>query len=182
MTHSKVHLVSTSKEISELAEEARKKADGRVILVPVDFSSHSREALVFAAELAERLPAGLVVLHVVHDPAEMPGYYSKLIKKKRVGRIHETAAEAFTEFMDSVSSAHRDLSVLDEAKRLMVIGIPVTRILEVADQLQPNMLVVGSHGRSGLQHVVIGSKAAQLVQVCPVPVTVVKSRNSKAKG
>ena len=48
-----------------------------VILVPVDFSAHSQAALVFAAQLAKHLDASLLVLHVVHDPAEEPGYYKR---------------------------------------------------------------------------------------------------------
>ena len=52
------------------------------ILVPVDFSPHSQSALVFACDLAERIKASLVILHVVHDPGEAPGYYDKMRKKK----------------------------------------------------------------------------------------------------
>ena len=63
----------------------------------------------------------------------------------------------------------------------MVIGLPVTRILEVVDEVEPYIVVVGSQGRTGLQHLVIGSKAAQIVHLCPVPVTVVKRKNPRVK-
>ena len=174
MTNSKAILATTSKEIREHAEAARGQAEREIILAPVDFSDHSEAALVQAAKFAEMMPATLIVLHVVHDPGEMPGYYSKLIKKKKVIRIQDVAAEAFDDFMDSVNDDYPDLVSLREADRLMVTGLPVTRILELVEYLEPIMVVMGSQGRTGLKHLVIGSKAAQIVQLCPVPVTIVK--------
>jgi nucleotide-binding universal stress UspA family protein len=54
-----------------------KKRDQNILLVPVDFSSFSEEALVFASGLADKLKARLLVLHVIHDPAEAPGFYAR---------------------------------------------------------------------------------------------------------
>jgi len=167
-------LADTSTEIHEHAELAHRNAEGGIILVPVDFSDHSEAALVKAAEYAQAMSASLVALHVVHDPGEMPGYYSKLIKKKRATRIQDMAAEAFDQFMDGASEQNPQFESLRDAGRLMVSGLPVTRILEVVDHLEPMMVVMGSQGRTGLKHLFIGSKAAQIVQLCPVPVTIVK--------
>ena len=165
----------TSEEIREHARSARSRTDGGVILVPVDFSEHSAAALAHASMYAHAMDALLVVLHVVHDPGEMPGYYSKFIKKKRATRIQDMAAEAFDQFMDHVATENPGLEELREADRLMVTGLPVTRILEVVEHLEPIMVVMGSQGRTGLRNIVIGSKAAQIVQLCPVPVTIVKT-------
>ncbi len=63
----------------------------------------------------------------------------------------------------------------------MVVGLPVTRILEVINTVEPFMVVVGSKGRTGLKHVLIGSKASQIVQLCPAPVTVVKAKKTNNK-
>jgi len=178
MTNSKAILATTSKEIRKHAEAARGQSDRDIILTPVDFSDHSEAALVQAGRFAEMMPATLIVLHVVHDPGEMPGYYSKLIKKKKVTRIQDIAAEAFDEFMDRVTDDNPGLDSLREADRLMVTGLPVTRILELVEHLDPIMVVMGSQGRTGLKHLVIGSKAAQIVQLCPVPVTIVKKSDS----
>jgi len=174
MTSSMADLATTSAEIREHADAARRKTDDGIILVPVDFSSHSEAALFEASRYAQAMSASLVVLHVVHDPGEMPGYYSKLIKKKRVTRIQDMAAEAFDQFMDEAIEEAPDLVNLREADRLMVTGLPVTRILEVVEHLGPIMVVMGSQGRTGLKHLVIGSKATQIVQLCRVPVTIVK--------
>ncbi len=176
-----VILATSSKDIAERAKVARSKGGGRVILAPVDFSAHSEAALVYACELADRLPTAVMILHVVHDPGEMPGYYSKLIKKKRMSRIDDSAAEAFSDFMAKVIEAHPGLESLREAEQLMVVGLPVTRILEVAEKLDPTMVVVGSQGRTGMKQMIIGSKAAQIVQLCPYPVTVVKRKKEREK-
>lgn len=181
MNISKALLATSSKDIAECARAARNRAGGRVILAPVDFSKHSEAALIFACELADSLPAAIMVLHVVHDPGEMPGYYSKLIKKKRIGRIEDNATEAFREFMAGAVTAHPKLTSLPDAEQLMVIGLPVTRILEVVEILDPTMVVVGSQGRTVMKQMIVGSKAAQIVQLCPAPVTVVKRKKSQAK-
>ena len=114
MNTSKTLLATSSKDIAERAHAARGKGGGRVILAPVDFSRHSEAALVYACELADSLPAAVMVLHVVHDPGEMPGYYSKLIKKKRIGRIEDTAAEAFNDFMANVIEAHPNSNLYEK--------------------------------------------------------------------
>lgn len=174
MTSSAAGLATTSAEIRERADAVRRNIGDGIILVPVDFSEHSEAALLEASRYAQAMNASLVALHVVHDPGEMPGYYSKLIKKKRATRIQDMAAEAFDQFMDEAADEAPDLAKLREADRLMVSGLPVTRILEVVEHLEPIMVVMGSQGRTGLKHLVIGSKATQIVQLCPVPVTIVK--------
>ena len=178
MKSKQVYLATSSAELTTLAEATVRNSGDAIILVPVDFSDHSQAALVQASEFASMMPATLVVLHVVHDPGEMPGYYSKLVKKKRATRMPDIAAEAFQEFMERTIEANPNFDPLLQAERLMVIGLPVTRILEVVEHLNPIMVVMGSQGRTGLQHLVIGSKAAQIVQLCPVPVTIVKKQES----
>jgi nucleotide-binding universal stress UspA family protein len=173
-------LAATSKDVLKHAAAARGASAGGIILVPVDFSDHSEAALVKAAEYAQAMNASLVALHVVHDPGEMPGYYSKLIKKKRATKIQDMAAEAFDRFMDRASEQDPQYKCLQEADRLMVLGLPVTRILEVVSYFEPMMVVMGSQGRTGLKHLFIGSKAAQIVQLCPVPVTIVKKQDVAA--
>ena len=179
MKSKKVYLATSSAELKEHAQAAVRKFGGAIILVPVDFSDHSEAALIQASEFAKLMQATLVVLHVVHDPGEMPGYYSKLVKKKRATRMPDVAAEAFEEFMADTIEANPELETLQHATQLMVIGLPVTRILEVVEHMDPLMVVMGSQGRTGLKHLVIGSKAAQVVQLCPVPVTIVKKRNTQ---
>jgi nucleotide-binding universal stress UspA family protein len=129
--------------------------------------------MTFAAQLAECLDAALLVLHVVHDPAEAPGYYKS--KKKRLQKIEDAAGEMMEAFTRQVSAKHPELKRLEKAKSLQVSGLPVTRILEIVAKEQPQMVVMGSQGRTGLAHLALGSKAEQVVRLCPIPVTIVKT-------
>lgn len=151
------------------------------ILVTVDFSPHSRAAVAFAGDLSKRLKIRLVILHVVHDPGEAPGYYDRIRKKKRyqLSRIEDKAREAMDAFMESMLVEHADLkATLQKAETKLVVGLPVTRILEVAEKLNPSMVVMGSQGRTGLAHLYLGSKAEQVTRLSTIPVTIVKTVKS----
>lgn len=151
-----------------------KKGTGRSILVAVDFSPVSDDVMTCASELAERLDKHLVILHVVHDPGEAPGYYHVKGHDKVLRRIEDVAREMLDKFVARTRKRFPDNQRLRRSKTLLPTGLPVTRILEVVDRLQPWMVVMGSKGRTGMAHVLLGSKAEQVVRLCPVPVMVVK--------
>ena len=143
------------------------------ILAAVDFSPCSEDALKWAGHLALRLGAPLVALHVVHDPGSAPGYYARTKKSERhLVRIEAAAAEMMKTFLDRLRSENPEL--LAKVTSQMVVGLPVTRILEVAEHLGAQLIVMGSHGRTGLEHALLGSKAEKVVQLSPIPVTIVK--------
>jgi nucleotide-binding universal stress UspA family protein len=149
------------------------KTEPGPILVPVDFSESSEAALMFAVGLSRCMQCSLLVLHVVHDPGSMPGYYSRALKKKQLVRIEDGAAEMLDEFVHRVVKQHPELKDLN-LESMMVKGLPSTRILEVADKINATMIVVGSKGLTGLKHMLMGSVAEHLVHLCRIPVTVVK--------
>jgi nucleotide-binding universal stress UspA family protein len=157
-----------------------KKFVKNTLLVAVDFTSFSEAALFFASELAEKLKAQLVVLHVIHDPAEAPGFYAQKGKKKKfLQSMEEAAEEMMEEFLKKMRQAHPDQVPIKEAIPLLVVGTPVTRIVEIAEKKQASMIIIGSHGRTGLSHLLVGSKAQRVVQLSPIPVTVVKTSTKK---
>ena len=117
---------------------ARKGRD-RIILVPVDFSPVSKDVVIFACELAERLDRRLIILHVVHDPGEAPGYYRVKGHGKLFKRLEDVARDMFDKFLVEVRSKLPDNKVLRRSKTLLLTGLPVTRILEVVDRTQPWM-------------------------------------------
>jgi nucleotide-binding universal stress UspA family protein len=151
------------------------------ILVPVDFSGHSLAALLKACELAECTGQPVIILHVVHDPAEMPGYYSLVTKKKKIAHIEDLAQEAFDTFVRDAIEQNPNIKVLQEAQSRLVIGLPVNRILEMVDITQATMVIMGSHGRTGMKHIMLGSKAEQVVRLCPVPIMIVKEPVKQSK-
>ena len=143
------------------------------ILVAIDFSRFSESALLWAAPAAESFGAPLLALHVVHDSASAPGYYEPVKKhKKHLRRIEEAAAEMMQEYLDRMRKEHPTL--LDRLEHRMVVGLPVNRILEVAEKTGARMIVIGSQGRTGLKHLLLGSKAERVARLSPVPVTIVK--------
>ncbi len=157
-----------------------KKRDQNILLVPVDFSSFSEEALVFASGLAKKLTARLLVLHVIHDPAEAPGFYARQWKKKKyLQTMEEAAEEMMQEFLKKMRQTYPDQTPIKKATPLLVVGIPVKRIVEIAEKKQAGMIIIGSHGRTGLSNLLLGSKAGQVVQLSPIPVTVVKTSKEK---
>ena len=117
--------------------------------------------------------APLLVLHVIHDPWSLPGYYERAKKKKKqLTRIEEAASEMMAEFLDRMGKAHG--KTLQGLESRLVAGIPVTRIIEVAEEIDAQLIVMGSQGRTGLPHMLLGSKAEKVAQMSPIPVTIVK--------
>lgn len=151
------------------------KKQARPILVPVDFSEHSEAALIFASELAEKISSPLIVLHVVHDPGDAPGFYAGRQSANGLKKMEDVASEMMNEFMQRMIAEHPDSASLKHAQTMLLVGLPVSRILEAADKAQAHMVVMGSKGRTGLSHVLLGSKAEQVVRLSPFPVTIVKA-------
>ena len=157
----------------------KKKSDKETLLVAVDFTPYSEKALIFAGELANKLQANLLVLHVIHDPAEAPGFYNQKMKKKKFLRSMEEAAhEMMAEFLKKMKVACPHDCALQEATPLLVVGTPVSRIIEIAEKKRVSMIIVGSHGRTGLSNILLGSKAERLVRLSPIPVIVIKPDES----
>lgn len=144
------------------------------ILVPIDFSPHSEAALLFAVNCAEKMGASITVLHVVHDLGEAPGYYSIKGRKKQLKRMEDVATDMLDNFIKDIREKNPGVDALNQLKTLLVKGIPVSRILEMAEKTNCQMIVMGSQGRTGLSHIMLGSKAEQVVRLSPIPVTIVK--------
>jgi nucleotide-binding universal stress UspA family protein len=135
--------------------------------------------LLQAAELADALQAPVAILHVVHDLTSTPGYKELKGAKKQLRRMEDIAAEISQKYMQGIQKKYPELKSLHNAENLLVIGIPVTRILETAEKLNARMIVMGSQGRTGLSHVLLGSKAEQVVRLANVPVMIIKDRRKQ---
>ena len=155
------------------------KEKSKPILVPVDFSPGSETALVNAAELAEKLDSGLVILHIVHDLNEAPGYYSVKGRGNQIRRMEDVAAEMLEEFFRKMKKKYSGLTALEQATTMLVVGLPVNRILESAEKINARMIVMGSQGRTGLARAMLGSNAEQVVRLASLPVMIVKDKKEK---
>lgn len=144
------------------------------ILVAVDFSADSRQALVWAARQADLERAPLLILHVVHDPAASPGFYHKP-EENWLRPMIDIAEELMATFVAEMRARFPDLAALTDATTRLVSGIPAGRIVEVAAETEARLVVVGCRGRTGLDTILLGSVAERVAQLSRVPVVVVPS-------
>ena len=179
---------TTSMELSNMARKdkhekvssAPENAADRPIVIAIDFSDDSKAALEWGMEEAVLRNAPATILHVIHDPGDAPGYYHKKQKKIMVP-LAEAAEQIFDEFIDECSSEIPALNTMNDqsVRRKLAKGVPVRRILEFAEKWDARMIVMGSRGQTGIKHLLVGSKAEQVVQLSPVPVMIVKARTRK---
>lgn len=140
----------------------------RRILVPSDFSKFSESALRYGCELAHRFEAELHVLHVVWN-AMPPG--------------SEEWGRTLQEYDDDIrEAAQRDLEKLcfdplpdpDRIVSVVRVGAPLPEIILYARAKDVDLIVMGTHGRTGLAHVLMGSVAEKVVRKAPCPVLTVR--------
>jgi nucleotide-binding universal stress UspA family protein len=144
------------------------------ILVAADFSENSKTAVVWAIDIAIALQASLVLIHIVHDRAEGPGYY-RHDKEDAMRPMEDIAEKMMQKFLESLSEKSPMYESFKNLETRIVTGLPVTRILETAENIDARMIVMGSQGLTGLAHLLIGSKAEQVVRLAKIPVTIVKN-------
>lgn len=140
------------------------------ILVPVDFSVHSDEAVRVASEIAQQLQGSLTLVHV-HDPLPyaLPPEYMLYTP--------EQEARMLAEFEKSLAES-KQLAVGAGAPRVearLIHGFPATAIVDLARAGQFDSIVMGSHGRTGLKLALMGSVAERVQRTVPLPVLTVKA-------
>ncbi len=143
------------------------------ILVATDFSENSMAATKWAIKLADSLGAPICLTHVVHDRADGPGYY-RHDKKDAMRPMEDVAERMMNNFLDEIKKSDPHFESLKELKTQIITGLPVTQILEMAEKINAGLIVMGSQGLTGLAHLLIGSKAEQVVRMSKIPVTIVK--------
>ncbi len=149
------------------------------ILVAIDLTKHSTEPLLFASDLASKLSKNLLILHVVHDPEESPGFYVPKGKKRILKPMSKIAREMLEKYLNKLGQSSPELKLGKGIETIIVEGIPETKILEVANQNHVDMIVVGSHGRKGISKLLLGSRADHIVTHALIPVVVVKTKKAK---
>ncbi len=129
------------------------------ILVPIDFSAESKVALEFATALARDGDRHLLIVHVVEPELEYLGGVKPLEAIEGLDHaLHDVKPRD-----NSVSYSHR-----------MLDGLPADAILKAAKDEQVEMIVMGTHGRSGLKRLVMGSVAESVLRAADCPVLTVR--------
>jgi nucleotide-binding universal stress UspA family protein len=138
----------------------------RTILHPTDFSEPSEHACRLAASLARDQGARLVLLHVVSPTA----LTEEMSFQAPADDPHQPVWEAFGR-LESSNPCLRDLDV----RKLVEVGDPLSVILRTAQDSSSDLIVMGTHGRTGLSHLLMGSVAEQVVRKATCPVLTVKT-------
>jgi universal stress protein A len=140
------------------------------ILVPVDFSPPSDAALAYARSVAGRYGASLHLLHVAEDPYR--AFYSAEVFVPEVeGLREEILADTEKRLKDRLQPA--DITEL-HATAESIIGMPAASIVEYAAGRDIDLIVMGTHGRGGMAHLLMGSVAERVVRTAPCPVLTVR--------
>jgi universal stress protein A len=141
----------------------------RQILAPTDFSEFSKQAIDYALALAQTFDAKLLLLHVI----EMPAYPVEGFVPPSIGTTLLEDLERQARFdLAQVLPAAPDAKV--EVMRQVVVGTPYRTIVEVAEAEKVDLIVMATHGRTGLSHLVMGSVAERVVRTAPCPVLTVR--------
>lgn len=142
----------------------------RQILVPVDLSSHSRRALAHAKELAALGDASLQLLHVLEQPV-IPSYYDAPLLSSSVtnGEPAQEARKALERLYGEAAGPEGSFSVHAQS------GMAIDTILRFAEENSSELIVLASHGLTGLSHLLLGSVAEKIVRRSTIPVLTVKS-------
>lgn len=135
------------------------------ILVPVDFSQHSKYAFQFAADLAKLNNASIHLLHVIelpvlNDTTLMP---TLSFEQEYLKDAAEYAKRGFTKLIKSTNGSTAVTSSIE-------YGTPVSSILDHIKRKKIDLLIMGTKGASGLKEYFIGSNTEKLVRFSPVPV------------
>lgn len=144
------------------------------ILVAADFSENSMTAVIWAIDLASTINAPVVLIHIVHDRAEGPGYY-RHDKKDAMRPMEDVAEKMMRKFLETLNDKSSICQAFKNLETRILTGLPVSRILETAENIDARMIVMGSQGLTGIAHLLIGSKAEQVVRLANIPVTIVKN-------
>ncbi len=150
-----------------------------VILVPVDFSEYMEQVVGYAASLARRFGSTLKLLHVVQIPI-LPEAINWM------GAGVPTAVETGIA-EDLVKTAKQNLNKLKQSNQVQDLpieiivaeGVPFVEIIRMVGQEQADLVVMGSHGRTGISHLLMGSVAEKVVRKAPCPVLCIKPEGFK---
>ena len=139
------------------------------ILAPTDFSDLSKQGLKSALELAQSFGAKLVLIHVVEPPPyPVEGLIPSPLGATLLDDLERQASQELARMrVDTQGSAV-------DVERRVVVGIPYRKIVEVAEEEKADLLVVTTHGRTGLVHLVMGSVAEKIVRTAPCPVLTIR--------
>lgn len=139
------------------------------ILTAIDFSENSEYAFDYALTLAKQFNAELTILHVINEPVDLRGFYVPHISFEQLEKeIEEGANKMMEKFCVS------RMADFSNYQTTIVSGIPYEEIIRKAEEIGASLIVVGTHGRTGLDHIIFGSTAERVVRSASCPVLTIR--------
>jgi nucleotide-binding universal stress UspA family protein len=137
----------------------------RRIIVPIDFSEYSKKALRYAVEFARSFRAEIVLVYVV-EPIVTPADFS--VGQMAVPGMESDFAQRGAEQLDKLL----DTVVADAVAARAVVrhGKPFVEIIRLAREEQADLIIIATHGHTGIEHALFGSTAEKVVRKAPCPV------------
>ena len=140
------------------------------IAVPFDFSDHSKLALAFAREMASSFHANLEVVHVIEDKLH-PAFY-----QAGIGNIYDRHPGLESKVLDEMRNIFDNLEGPEvEVNFTVLTGHPVNELMRWTTEKGHNLIVIATHGLTGLDRAILGSVTERVVRLAPCPVITVKS-------
>jgi nucleotide-binding universal stress UspA family protein len=143
------------------------------VLFPTDCSERSKNVLHYAIEVAHKFNAKITLLHVIGDITLYGGstdYLSPMNYEHMIDDYETYSKKHLEEFWESA----KDPGV--EVELVQVVGDPFKEIIQFAKDKKMDLIVISTHGRTGLQHIMLGSVAEKVVRYSPIPVMTVRDK------
>ena len=141
------------------------------ILVPTDFSATSDEALAYAKTLAGRFGASLHLVHAFEDPYTTAAFASEMYSTVPISLRDELVQQAEQSLAERLPA---DQKTYFNGTTAIVTGTPAKTILEYAATVGADLIVMGTHGRSGMAHLLLGSVAERVLRAATAPVLTIR--------
>lgn len=138
------------------------------ILLPTDFSEYSASAIPYACSLADEYNAELHVLHVLEKVPDSPYFGMGLVSPGFTEESQKHAEDLMSKLLPP------DWEARERAIQVIRHGSPFVETIRYAKEAEIDLMIITTHGRTGLAHTLLGSQAERLVQKAPCPVLTVR--------
>ncbi len=144
------------------------------ILFPIDFSENVSKILPYVLSVSEKYDAMIYLLHVVDDYLKWADYY---IPHIALDRYQEEALKGSEKILDRV--CEKQLQGYPNFQKRILSGDPAQQILKTIESEGIDLVIMGTHGRKGLEHVIFGSVAENVIKKSPAPVLIINPHRLK---
>lgn len=144
------------------------------VLVPIDFSDYSKSSLKYAVNFAKNFKASLILVYVVEPVIYPPDFSMGQIAIPAAGVEMDKRAK---EELDKL--AEKEIPSGLSVKKIIKTGKPFVEIIETAADEDADLIIIATHGHTGVEHILFGSTAEKVVRKAPCPVLTLRE---PAKG